>query len=395
VAVDALGSEAGAWLAVEAGVITARGHGDSWRQYEPREPGGPPAAVRDGRGSFVTPGFIDLHVHGGGGAMHEDGLAGMRASIAFHRAHGTTRSLISLVSGPPDALAGHLAQVAELTRADPRVLGSHLEGPFLDPARRGAHNPAYLIAPDPALIEALCAAADGTLRQVTVDPAQPGGLAAVTQFVAAGVIAAVGHTQASYARAAAAFDAGARLLTHAFNAMPGIGHRAPGPVLAAIDAPQVTAELILDAIHVDPRVGALLFTAAAGRVALVTDAIAAAGQGDGTLRLGGLEVTVAGGRATIAGTSTLAGSTLTQDQALVRGLAAGLSMTELVTALTWTPARVLGISETVGLLRPGYVADLVQLGPAHALEAVYLDGRPLGSAAGEPGEAPRRQGDPA
>jgi N-acetylglucosamine-6-phosphate deacetylase len=302
----------------------------------------------------------------------------MATSLAYHRAHGTTRSLISLVSNTPEALEGLLAAAADVARADPRVLGSHLEGPFLSPARRGAHNPDFLIPPDPALIERFLTAARGTLRQVTIDVGQPGGLAAVEQLAGAGVIPAVGHTEASYDQARAAFDRGASLLTHAFNAMPGIGHRAPGPVLAAIDTPHVTAELILDGMHVDPRVAALLFTAAGPRVALITDAIAAAGQGDGTARIGGLEVTVAGGRATVAGTSTLAGSTLTLDRALACGRAAGIGLAELVAALTVIPARLLGLGDEVGLLRPGYVADLVELAPEdYQVRQVWTGGERL------------------
>ena len=226
----------------------------------------------------------------------------------------------------------------------------------------------------------LLAAARGTLRQVTLDPLRPGADAAIEAFVRAGVVVAVGHTEADHDRARAAFDAGARLLTHAFNAMPGIGHRAPGPVVAAIEDPRVVAELVLDGEHVHPAVAALLIGAAPGRVALVTDAMAAAAGSDGRYRLGEVEVDVLDGRATIAGgegtegRGPLAGSTLTLDRALRVGVAAGLPLPVLVGAATAVPARVLGLGDALGLLAPGHAGDLVLLDDALSVVDVRLSG---------------------
>jgi N-acetylglucosamine-6-phosphate deacetylase len=272
-----------------------------------------------------------------------------------------------------------LAEVAALTAADPLVLGSDLEGPFLARERRGAHNPEFLRGPDPAAIDELLDAAAGTLRQVTLAPELPGALDAISRLTGSGVVAAVGHTEADLAQTRAAFDAGARILTHAFNGMSGIHHREPGPVIAAIDDPRVTLELVLDGHHVHPDVAELLFRGAPGRVALITDSMAAAASADGDYRLGSLNVTVRDGLAVLSGTSTIAGSTLTQDAALRNAVAlSGLSRAEAVAALTAVPARALGLGSRFGLLDAGYAADVVVLDDDLRVTAVWAAGSPVG-----------------
>ena len=372
--VDASGIVPDAWLLVEDGVIAAAGRGGEW----PRRPD---LAVVDARGSTATPGFLDLHVHGGAGESFEDGADAIRAALRLHRSRGTTRSLVSLVSQPIEVLEESLATVAALAAEDPLLLGAHLEGPFLAPSRRGAHDPSALIPPDDESISRLLDAADGTLRQITLAPELPGAAAAIERFTAAGVVVGVGHTATDAEGARAAFDRGATLLTHAFNAMPGIHHRDPGPVVAAFEDERVTLEIVLDGEHVDPRVAALAFRAAPGRIALVTDAMAAAGSADGAYRLGALDVDVSGGRAVLSGSRTLAGSTLTQDRALRIGLAAGLDERALVSALTATPARVLGRAD-LGSLAPGSRADIVLLDAASEVRAVWAEGRRVDGAGG-------------
>lgn len=357
-AVDARGAVDDAWVAVRDGRIAAVGRGDAWSQHA----GG--AEVVDASGLTLVPGFVDLHVHGGGGHAHEEGAGAILAATAAHRAHGTLRTVVSLVSDDVDALAQRLSVVADLVEERPEVLGSHLEGPFLSVARKGAHSAARLVDPTPAAVAHLLAAARGTLRQVTLDPLRAGAEQAIAAFVRAGVVVAIGHTEADHDQAVRAFDAGARLLTHAFNAMPGIGHRAPGPVVAAIEDERVVAELVLDGEHVHPAVAALLLRAAPGRVALVTDAMAAAAGSDGCYLLGEAEVDVVAGRATLAGGGSLAGSTLTLDRALRVGVAAGLPLPVLVGAATAVPARVLGLQDRLGLLAPGHAGDLVLLDDA-------------------------------
>ncbi len=342
--------------------------------------GTPPPADHsvDVAGNWLVPGFIDLHCHGGGGHRFDDGADAIRSGLAVHRHHGTTRSVISLVANPHRELRTSLAVIADLAADDPLILGSHLEGPWLAMSRRGAHDPDQLRPPDAPSVQDLIEAGRGALRQVTLAPELPGALDAIEALTTAGVVTAVGHTAADYALTTAAFDHGARLLTHAFNAMPGIGHRAPGPVVAAIDDRRVTIELILDGHHVAPAVANLLVGAAPGRVALVTDAMSAAGSPDGDYSLGSREVTVTAGRAVLRGTHTLAGSTLTQDAALRAAVTdLGVSPGEAIGALTTVPARVLGLGHRLGLLQPGYDADLVILDQSWAVTAVWAAGRRL------------------
>lgn len=360
------------WLLVDGDTITGTGTGTGTGMA-------PDATTRvDLGGHWVVPGFIDLHGHGGGGHSFDNGASEIGAALATHRAHGTTRSIISLVANPVDALCESLTTIAELAAGDPLILGSHVEGPFLARDRRGAHNAAYLLDPQPATVERLLQAAHGTLRQLTIAPELPHALEIVDVLVEAGVTVAIGHTEATFEEARKAFDRGARLLTHAFNAMPGIHHRAPGPILAAFDDDRVTLEIILDGQHVHPDVAALAFASAPGRIALVTDAMAAAGSHDGDYSLGSLTVTVRDGLAVLRGTNTIAGSTLTQDAALRMAVSrAGIEPRAAVEALTRTPAHVLGIDHRFGTLAAGYAADLVVLDHEWRVLDVWADGRRL------------------
>ena len=363
------------WMVFAGGTIAATGTGSAWQALAPSIP----AEERvDARGRWVTPGFVDVHGHGGGGASFDDGPDAMRTALDAHRAHGTTRSVLSLVSNPLPDLVASLRHVAELTGRDPLVLGSHLEGPFLSPRHRGAHDPDHLAHPDPAAVEMLLEASGGTLRQITIAPELPGALDAIDRFVAAGVVVAVGHTDAGLELTRQAFDRGATVLTHAFNAMPGIHHRAPGPVVAAFDDPRVALELILDGVHVHPDVARLCFVAASQRVLLVSDAMAAAASHDGEYRLGSLDVTVVEGEAMLSGTQTLAGSTLTLDTALRTAIErANIDPVLAVRALTASPARALGLDDRLGYLSTGYAADAVLLDAGWHATDVFADGERL------------------
>lgn len=370
--IDADGLVDDFWLASSEGAIDAVGTGDAWRGHVGD------ARVVDAEGHWLTPGFIDLHGHGAGGYSYDEGPGELLAALATHRTHGTTRSVISLVANPLADLRDSLEVIAGLAERDPLVLGAHLEGPFLAPSKRGAHNPDFLRDPQPELVESLIGAARGTLRQITIAPELPNALEAIDVLVAAGVVVAVGHTEATEDQARGAFDRGARLLTHAFNAMPGIHHREPGPVVAAFEDERVTLELILDGLHVHPDVARLAFRQAPGRIALITDSMAAAGSADGDYRLGTLNVTVARGLAVLSGTTRIAGSTLTQDAALRIAVdRARLPPATAVEALTLTPARVLGREHDLGLLRPGYAADAVLLDHDWSVRGVWADGAPI------------------
>lgn len=353
---DHRGVVTNAWLAVdEQGMIAELGTGSGWQQLDA-------ATVVDAAGSWLTPGFIDMHSHGGAGCSVEQADTDPLAAIRMHREHGVTGIVLSLVSAPIDELCDSLRRLAAID--DPAFLGVHLEGPFLSPEFKGAHDESALVAPTPEAISALLDAANGTLRQITLAPELPGALAAIAQLTAAGVRVAVGHTAASAEQAAAAFDAGASILTHTFNGMPGLHHRAPGPLLAAFERPGVTLELILDGVHVDPALARWVFDVMPDRVALISDAMAAAGHPDGDYRLGGLDVTVLNGVARLARGGSIAGSTLTLDRAFNRALSeCGLDPVAAITAVTQTPARALGLDHSHGEISIGRRADLLLITP--------------------------------
>lgn len=256
--------------------------------------GAPPRpADHDFADAVVVPGFVDIHVHGGGGASYTEPSADeIHRAATFHRSHGTTTTLASLVTAPPAPLLTQVRALAAASRAGV-IAGIHLEGPWLSAARCGAHDAGQLRDPDPAEIDALLDAADGAIRMVTVAPELPSGLSAIQRLVAAGVVVAVGHTDASYDQTRAAIEAGATVGTHVFNAMRPLHHRDPGPAMALLEDPRVTVELIADGVHVhDALLRHVVASAGAARVALITDAMAAAGLPDGSFRLGALDVEV-------------------------------------------------------------------------------------------------------
>ena len=366
---DAHGQVDDFWMLVRGDTIESVGSGKQHPEADD---------LVDVDGHWFVPGFVDIHAHGGGGHSFDDGGAEISAALDAHRAHGTTRSVISLVANPVAQLRASLGVIAELAAADPLVLGSHLEGPFLSSDRRGAHNPQFLLDPLPWAVEELLGSARGTLRQITLAPEREGALEAIDVLVENGVTVAVGHTDAGLDLTREAFDRGARVLTHVFNAMPGIHHRAPGPVIAAFEDERVTIELILDGLHVHPDVAGMVFRSAPGRVALVTDAMAAAASKDGDYRLGSLNVTVRDGLAVLSGTSTIAGSTLTQDAALRCAIeSVGVSPQDAVAALTTTPATALGYGNRFGYLAPGFAADAVRLDHSWQVTDVWAAGSRL------------------
>ncbi|OBF15799.1 N-acetylglucosamine-6-phosphate deacetylase [Mycobacterium kubicae] len=335
-----------------------------------RPPGPPDVDMPDG---VVTPGFIDMHVHGGGGASFTDGQ--VEQAAAFHRRHGTTTMLASLVTATPAELIAAVGILAEATRAG-TIAGIHLEGPWLSPARCGAHDPTRMRSPEPDEIDAVLTAAHGSVRMVTVAPELPGASAAIRQLRAANVVVAIGHTDATYEQTKAAIDLGATVGTHLFNAMPPLHHRQPGPVLALLQDRRVTVELIADGVHVHPEAARAVIAAVdPDRVALVTDAIAAAGCGDGCYRLGAVPIEVESGVARVQGTTTIAGSTATMD-GLFRFAAGSRTDAELLGAAqmtSTTPARALGLPR-VGRLEAGFAANLVVLQHNLHLSAVMTNG---------------------
>ncbi len=322
-------------------------------------------ASDDLHGAWLVPGFIDVHVHGGGGfdiaRSYDDALA----SVAFHRTHGTTRTLLSLVAAPVDAMCEQLAWIAELTQRSGdergRVVGAHLEGPFLAHARCGAQNPSHLIAPDRAALRRLLDAGRGCVRSVTLAPELPGALDLVTDVVSAGAIAALGHTETGFADAVAAFTAGASLVTHLGNAMEPMRQREPGLIGAALDR-NIVCELINDGEHLHPALIRMITNKNAENLVLITDAIVATGVGDGTYELGGREVIVSKGVARLATNGALAGSTLTMDEAFRRAVVeCGLTVQQAVAGSSTNAARLLGLQDQCGAIEVGLDADFVVL----------------------------------
>jgi len=324
----------------------------------------------------VVPGFIDMHVHGGGGSSYTE-AHGIAGAAGFHLRHGTTTTLASLVTVAPGELIAGARALAEQTRQG-TIAGIHLEGPWLSPAHCGAHDRALMREPDPAEIDAVLAAGGDAIRMVTLAPELPASEWAIRRLVDAGIVVAVGHTDATYEQARHAVALGATVATHLFNAMPPLHHREPGPVLALLQDQRVTVELIADGLHLHPAVvRSVVETVGPDRVALVTDAIAAAGSGDGAFRLGPVPIDVVSGVARVRGTSTIAGSTATMDQ-LFRTVAGfgsdpDVALAAAVQMTSATPARALGLDQA-GSLRPGYDANLVVLDLDLQVTAVMVNG---------------------
>jgi N-acetylglucosamine-6-phosphate deacetylase len=358
-------------VVVHGGVITAVG---GQRLADAGSP------VHDLGGAWLVPGFVDMHLHGGGGAwIFSADLEEVGQAVRFHLGHGTTSMLASIATSPLDSMLASASVVARAAAGPlaPALAGIHLEGPFINRERSGAQDPEAIRDPDPAAMERLLEACAGWARVVTVAPELAGGLELVRQIVRSGAVPAVGHTQAAYEEATAAIDAGARVSTHLFNAMPSLHHRNLGTVGAALSREEVVCELVNDGVHLRPEVVRLVFQAAgARRVALVTDSIAAAGMADGDYDFGRVPLRVRGGIARLVDGRTIAGSTLTMDAALRRAVQeVGIPMEDAVTAASSTPARAIGIGGRTGSIEPGKAADLVVLDDDLEVVAVMAAGR--------------------
>jgi N-acetylglucosamine-6-phosphate deacetylase len=306
----------------------------------------------------VVPAYVDTHVHGAVGA--DFGAPGVDPTpgIEHHARAGSTALVASIATAASPATVVRLRELAPLVRSG-ALAGLHLEGPWLAPERRGAHDPGLLRAPEPREVDAFLEAGDGTVVMVTLAPELPGALDTIARLVAAGVVAAIGHTDAGSDTVLRAVDAGATVVTHLYNGMPPMHHRAPGPVGVALADPRLTVELIGDGLHSDDVVMDLTLAAASGRVALVSDAMSATGLGDGSYDLAGSAVVVRDGVARLRAGSSLAGSTTPLGGAAARLLRRGRPLGEIVTATSATPARALGLPGRS--LRVGDPADLLEL----------------------------------
>lgn len=353
------------WLRVEDGRVAALGSGEP-------APGG---EAHDVRGAWVAPGMVDTHIHGGAGHAFPDADSeGARRIIAFNRAEGVTSLVGGLVAATPEHTLHQVAALAELCD-EGELAGIYLEGPFIARSRCGAHDPELLRDPDTAEFDRWLEAGRGHVRMITVAPELPGALELIGAAASSGVVAAVGHTEASYEQTLAAFDTGASVATHVYNAMRPLNHRDPGPIAAALGDGRVTVELIMDNVHVHPGAARLVFDAAgADRVSLVTDAMSATGLGDGEYTLGDLRVRVSGGEARLVENGTIASSTIVLPQAVrnaVDGL--GVGIPEAVRSASSVPAAALGL-DGVGQIVVGGRADLVVLNDDLSVSEVMYRG---------------------
>ena len=326
-------------------------------------------------GDYVIPGLIDIHTHGAVGEDAGDGSPqGLEKMARYYAAGGVTAWCPTAATLPEKALTKAMEAVGSFVRPGDgaRIAGVHLEGPFLSREKCGAQNPDNLCAPDVHLFRRLNEASGRQVRLVTVAPELPGALPFIRE-VSKTCAVSLGHTAADYETALAAYEGGASHATHLFNAMPSFHHRKPGVVAAALDA-GATVELIPDGLHVHPAVIRLVHRLFGEKLVLVSDSLRCAGMPDGAYELGGLAVTLAGGRGTLRGSDTLAGSSIHLMDGLRRAVSFGVPLEAAVYAATAAPARAIRRDGELGALIPGYAADLVVLDRELNLKAVYIDG---------------------
>jgi N-acetylglucosamine-6-phosphate deacetylase len=330
-----------------------------------------PAGAREliSTDKIAVPGFLDVHIHGAGGhdVMEgtEDALKAVSRTVATH---GTTSFVATTVTASPDSIcrsaggiAGYISRQCQSDECRAEILGIHFEGPFISSLRRGVHLSAFLKLPSADLLEQFIDAAKGNALILTLAPELLGTMPCIDAARKAGLVVAIGHTDATYEQARAAIARGAHHAVHVYNAMRPFSHRDSGVIGAVLTTPEVTAELIADGVHVDETAMRLLLQAkGAAGVILVSDGISATGMPDGKYTLGNLEVTVSGGVARNS-EGKLAGSTLTLDRALRNVVNLGVPLADALRMLTLNPATLLGIEFKKGSLRSGADADILLL----------------------------------
>ena len=329
----------------------------------------------DARAYTVAPGFVDVHIHGAGSRDVMEASPQALSTVAQTVArHGTTTLAATTVTAPTDEICKSLAGIARYiespanqsasgasTETAAHIIGIHLEGPFINPARRGVHPPESIALPSLAVFNRFIEAAGGCARMLTIAPELAGAPEVIAEAAAAGLVVGMGHTDATYAEATAGIKAGARHAVHVFNAMRPFSHRETGVLGAVLTDPQVTTEIIADLVHVDgPAIRLLVEAKGTEKVVLVSDGTAATGMPDGVYRLGPFEFTVSGGVCRNA-EGRLAGSTLTLDRAVRHMAGLGVPLRQAVQMATLNPARRLGIADKKGVLAPGADADLLLL----------------------------------
>jgi N-acetylglucosamine-6-phosphate deacetylase len=365
-------------IVIRDGVIEAIG---------PRSGMSLPAGAQEVRATDDTavPGFIDVHIHGAGGRDVMEGTGEAIGTVARTLArHGTTSFLATTVTASPDdtcrsvaGIAKYISQQLATNEQRAEVLGVHYEGPFLNKVCRGVHPAEWIQLPSAELLESFLRAAAGNARLLTIAPEVMGAAPCIDAAHKAGVVVAMGHTDATYEQARAAIARGVHHAVHVYNAMRPFSHRDSGVIGAVLTSPEVTAELIADGVHVEEAAMKMLLQAkGAGCTILISDGLSATGMPDGKYMLGGFEVTVTGGICRNA-EGKLAGSTLTLDRALRNVVALGVPLQDTLRMLTVNPATLLGIEFKKGTLRTGADADVILLDQNLQLKNVYLRGIPV------------------
>jgi len=357
------------WLLIDGSHIAQMGEGDA------------PALDAErinGSGKTALPGFIDVHVHGAVGHDTMDANPqGLRDMARFYASHGVTGFLATTMTESREKITKALENVAQCTgpvENGATILGTHLEGPYINVKMKGAQAGQYVRPADPQ--EYIPWLDLGTIKQVTVAPEFPENQAFIRDCVARGINVSMGHTSATYEQVQEAYDIGVRQATHTFNAMIGLHHRNPGTVGGVLTQDNIFCELISDTIHVHPAVMKIVVRSKGNRrIVLITDAIMGAGMPDGQYELGGQPVTVRKGMATLAD-GTLAGSILTMDRGLRNILAAtGISLAEAWPMSSANAAAQLGLADRKGCLAPGYDADVALLDAANEVSVTVAEGR--------------------
>lgn len=362
------------WLVIDNGVIADYGTGI------------PPqsdrfTSVMDGKGQYLLPGFVDIHVHGGASHDFMDAKDKQLDDItSFHMKHGTTSMLATTVTGSQQQIANVLEAVAQYQAQDmpyAQLIGVHLEGPFLNPKWKGAQNEVYMIEPQPAWLKQWQQQYPSLIKMQTVAPEIEGAGAYIQLLKEYGIVAACGHTDATYAQIEAAVTHGLSHAVHTYNAMKGLHHREAGTLGAVMLNDRITAEIIADGIHVhEAAVKLLIKVKGTERVVLVTDAISAAGMPDGDYELGGLPVIVEQGVARLKQDGSLAGSTLTMNEGF-RFLVeqAGVSLNEASCMASLNPASVIGMQHKIGSIAVGKQADLLLMDKQYNIKEVFIKGK--------------------
>jgi len=343
------------------------------------------AAEISASGQTAIPGFIDVHIHGAGGHDVMEGTEQGMSTVAETLArHGTTSFLATTVTASPDdtcrsveGIARYITQQFGALQPKAEVLGVHYEGPFISKVRRGVHPAEWVQLPSADLLQRFLRAAAGNARILTIAPELLGAMPCIKAAHDAGVVVAMGHTDATYEQARAGIALGVRHAVHVYNAMRPFSHRDSGVIGAVLTSSEVTAELIADGVHVEEAAMRILLQAkGAGQVILISDGLSATGMPDGKYMLGKLEVTVSGGVCRNS-EGKLAGSTLTLDRALRNVVALGIPLQDAVRMLTANPAKLLGIEFKKGALRTGADADIVLLDENLQVTNVWTRGLPL------------------